>query len=116
VDDRKPTTVDESPRLARRAFGLSMIWPALFLAIRLDLFWVPGLSGVSRLIIFVVLALIGSIGAIKTGRKVVREGRPGADLAKTAVVLGWIELVLTILAGGALAVLLYAFAHSDWTF
>ncbi len=93
-----------------------MVWPAAFLVVRLDLLWIPGLSGVSRLIIIAGLGFVGSIGAIRIGRRVQREGLPGQNLAKTAALLGWIELLLTILGVGAFAILLYAFAHSDWTF
>jgi hypothetical protein len=42
-----------------------------------------------------------------------REGLPGRDLATAAVTLGWIDLVLTIIAAALFALLVYALSRSD---
>jgi hypothetical protein len=104
---------ETTPTTARWAFGLALVWPAMVLVLRLDLLWLPGISGALRLALILAGAFVGSIGAISLGRRVRRAGLPGRDLATAAVTLGWIELALTIVASALFALLVYALGHSD---
>jgi hypothetical protein len=87
----------EAEQQARAAMGYALIWPAAVLAFILS---VLARSIFSGIVLFLVLAVVGLVGAIATVRTAGRAralSQPPLKLAIAAGVIGWIEISLTLL-------------------
>jgi hypothetical protein len=108
-------SAEEAQRLSRRAFVYSMGLPAAYVGLPFFSRVIPGFSQIFWVTVSLVVALGGAIGAIRVGNRVRRA--PGVDdgLAIAAVVIGWIEIVLSTIGVLVVAALVYLFAHADFT-
>ena len=94
--DRSLIVQDEG-RLTWKALSYALIWPAAVAALALT--WSESMA-VSPIVLFLALAAIGVVGAVlavRTARRV-RRRVASPRLAVVAETVGWIEIVVTIMA------------------
>jgi hypothetical protein len=115
--DRLP----HAERRARWAFVLSLVWPVLFLSLRMDIPLVSdliralGLSQAFGSLGTFVVAITCAIVAIVLARGARRElDRSGFAVA--AEIIAWFGIVVCALLTLAIVVLLFLFSRSDWQF
>jgi hypothetical protein len=109
----EPIDEVEAQRLANRALLLACIWPLAVVMMKYGV-W-PMLGGRWTVLLGIAGVVIGAIATIRTAARARRSGYARAR-AIAAGVIGWLELLSTIVMVLWVMVLIWLFAHSDFTF